>query len=59
MAVISNEEDGRAELRKNMELFMLCTCGGPQPSMNNSRADEHRKDCPYRVEVEGSGNSGG
>lgn len=33
--------------------FRLCKCAGPQPSMNNPRADEHAKECPYRVEVEG------
>lgn len=36
----------------------LCDCAGPQPSTNHSRADEHRDDCPYRIEVERDGNSG-
>lgn len=34
-----------------------CDCAGPQPSPEKSRADEHAKDCPYRVEVEGDGDS--
>ena len=36
----------------------LCDCGGLQPSYDNPRADEHREDCPYRVEVEGDVDSG-
>lgn len=32
--------------------FELCRCAGPQPSRSNPRADEHARDCQYRVEVE-------
>jgi hypothetical protein len=40
-------------------LYMrLCRCAGPQPSLTNSKADLHAKDCPYRIEVEGDVNSG-
>lgn len=38
--------------------FHLCRCAGPQPSTTNPRADEHTADCPYRLEVEGDGDSG-
>lgn len=31
----------------------LCRCAGPQPSRTNPRIDEHDRECPYRVEVEG------
>lgn len=45
--------------RDYTSLFIeLCDCAGPQPGLNNSRADEHATDCPYRVEVERDGNSG-
>lgn len=30
----------------------LCTCGGPQPSRDRSKADEHMTWCAYRQEVE-------
>ena len=33
--------------------FELCRCAGPQPSLDNPRADEHAADCPYRREVQG------
>jgi hypothetical protein len=55
---VDSEDNGRAELRRLLLLFIRCNCGGPQPSLNNSRADEHRDDCPYRIEVECDGNSG-
>ncbi len=60
MALSDNEteDDGRTELRRLMSLFMQCDCGGPQPSRNNPRADEHARECPYRVEVEGNVDSG-
>ena len=47
--------EGETEVRRDYpSLYInLCDCSGPQPSLNNSRADEHREDCPYRVEVEG------
>jgi hypothetical protein len=32
--------------------FKLCNCAGPQPSRANTRADEHAKECPYRLEIE-------
>jgi hypothetical protein len=35
-------------LRDNMLRFMAhCNCGGPQPSLESSRATEHAADCPY------------
>lgn len=56
----NGEADGRAELRRLTRLYYdLCNCGATQPSLNNSRADEHRADCPYRIEVLNDGNSGG
>lgn len=36
----------------------LCRCAGPQPSLSNPRVDEHARECPYRIEVEGDGDSG-
>ena len=56
---LTNDEEGaRAELRRLMGLFMRCGCGGPQPSLGNSRADEHAKECHYRIEVQGGVNAG-
>lgn len=47
-------ETARAEGRDYVTLYLkLCGCAGPQPSLDNPRADEHDRECPYRLEVEG------
>lgn len=49
MAVVMTDDD-----RDFPTLYVrLCDCGGPQPSLNRHRADEHGRECPYRKEVEG------
>ena len=57
MSIPAGEGEGRrAEARDYITLFtQLCDCAGPQPSRERSRAEEHAADCPYRMEVEGSG----
>lgn len=47
------------ESRDYVTLFIrLCNCAGPQPSKTSARADEHDKECPYRLEVNEGGDSG-
>jgi hypothetical protein len=50
--------DGDQEVRELTALWLrLCNCGGPQPSRDNPRMEDHLRDCPYRLEVEGDVNS--
>jgi hypothetical protein len=55
MPVMMNDDEGREEHRDYASLYYdLCDCAGPQPSVDNARADEHSRECPYRREVEGA-----
>lgn len=61
MGVVMGEDEGgarrtRLDGRDLVSLYArLCDCAGPQPSIHNSRLDEHAADCPFRVEVERKG----
>lgn len=57
MAFLVRDDSDRPARDYPSLYFELCNCAGPQPSLNNSRADEHVEECPYRGEVEGDGNS--
>jgi hypothetical protein len=53
MAILVSDSDVRPA-RDYVTLWLrLCGFGGPQPSRDNQRADEHANDRRYRVEVEG------
>lgn len=53
MSLLADDE-GREERRDYPALyFELCDCAGPQPSTDNTLADEHLRECRYRKEVEG------
>lgn len=49
------EAAGRQELARLTRLWFECNCNGVQPSLGDAKADEHAKDCPYRVAVEKGG----
>lgn len=39
--------------RRNMDwLINLCDCAGEQPVMDDTKAETHREDCPYRKRIE-------
>jgi len=58
VGTLLSEADGTKEPRDYTWLYgRLCNCAGPQPSLNNTRADEHDRECPYRLEVEGGNSS--
>lgn len=41
-------------LRRLLQLFeAFCNCGGPMPTMETSKVEEHTKDCAYRLRIEG------
>ncbi len=43
----------RIDIRELTRLWQkLCSCAGPQPSMSNSRTEDHQPDCLYAVKVE-------
>lgn len=54
MSVIeSDEKYDVAVMRSMTKLYEdLCDCAGPQPSIGNTRMDEHSLDCPYSLRVE-------
>lgn len=40
-------------LRRLCDLFYaFCNCGGPIPTMHDSKTAEHHKDCEYRKRIE-------
>jgi hypothetical protein len=53
---MSASADERAKLARLTRTWVeLCDCGGPQPSLDNPKADEHAGDCKYREAVEKGG----